>query len=79
MSRDPRLEPRPGDILRGTGADGQQRYVNVHWVGYRDQVGFVKGLDIDGNQWSPERMPLAQFVEQAHDAEVIHTAEEPNA
>lgn len=67
--RDPRVDPQPGDILRGVGEDGVARYVAVHWVN-PEWVGYLKAEDF-GKYGSLLRTKLQTFREDASEAEVV--------
>jgi hypothetical protein len=72
VTRDPRLDPHPGDVLIGTGTDGVRRYAQVHyttdeWVGYAMCADFSETASLC-------RISRDRYLAQAHDAEVLLTA-----
>ena len=79
ISRDPRLDPQPGDVLEGCAESGQRRYVQIHWV-HGDEVGYRLTACLDAESLGMlYRMPLHAYLQQAKDAIVIARAETRHA
>lgn len=67
--RDPRSDPRPGDVLRGKNSMGTTVETRIHFV-HSGQVFFGSADSLGGG-----RMSIENYRIQAKDAEVIHVAE----
>jgi hypothetical protein len=69
MTRDPRTDPQPGDMLLGVGADGVSRYVQVHYV-HSGYVYFARTASITEDA-ELCRITRPRWSEQATEAEVL--------
>jgi hypothetical protein len=72
VTRDPRLDPHPGDVLIGTGTDGVQRYVQVQWV-EPERIGCYSVVDF-GQEGERFQIRRDRYLAQAQNAEVLLAA-----